>query len=68
MILTVKVIAITIIIKRRGRYKTPTTTNAELLVIFYINRKSLGNIKKDFPFRCCEGFIYALETAYHYLT
>ena len=57
MILTIKVIVIitmiimiiTKIIKCRGIYKTPTTTNKELLVTLHNDRKPLSNIKKSSP-------------------
>ena len=51
------------IIKKRGRYRTPTTTNTELLVTLYNGRKPLSNIKKGISLRCCDGSIYASETA-----
>ena len=35
MIIIITIIMITMIIKCRGRYKTPTTTNTELLVALY---------------------------------
>ena len=52
MILTVKVIIIiaikvTITIKFRGRYKTPTTSNTELLVTLYNGEKPLSITKKS---------------------
>ena len=34
-------------IKCRGRYKTPTTTNMELLVTLYNGRTPLTDIKKS---------------------
>ena len=40
---------ITIIIKCRGRYRTPTATNTELLVTLHNGRRPLSNIKKSFP-------------------
>ena len=40
-------IIITIIIKCRGRYRTPTATNTELLVILHNGRRSLSNIEKS---------------------
>ena len=50
MILTINVIIIiTIIIKCRGRYRTPATTNMELLVTLHNGRKPLINIKKSPP-------------------
>ena len=65
MILTIKVIVIiTIIMKCRGRYRTLTTTNTELLVTLHNGRKPLSNIKKELSLRCCEGSIYVSETAY----
>ena len=41
------IIIIIIIIKCRGIYRTPTTTNTELLVILQNDRKSLSIIKKS---------------------
>ena len=40
---------IAIIIKWRGRHRTPTTTNTELLVTLHHGRKPLSNIKKSSP-------------------
>ena len=68
----IKIIAtiiITMIIKCRGRYKTPTTTNAGLLVTLYNCRKPLTNIKKSSisDIRCVEGPICTTDTAYSLL-
>ena len=53
MILTIKgiiiTIIITIIIKGTGRYRTPTTTNLELLVTLRNGQKPLSIIKKSSP-------------------
>ena len=46
-ILTIKVIIIAIIIKCRGRYRTPTTTYTKFLVTLHNGRKSLSSIKKS---------------------
>ena len=43
MILTIKLI---IIMKCRGRYRTPITTNTELLVTLHNGQKPLNSIKK----------------------
>ena len=54
MILAIKVIVITtiiitIVIKYRGRYRTSTTTNMELLVTLLNGQKPLSNMKKSSP-------------------
>ena len=54
---------VTPIIKHSGRYGTPTATNTELLMTLHNGQKPLSNIKK-LPLRCCDGSIYASETAY----
>ena len=46
MILTIKLI---IIMKCRGRYRTPITTNTELLVTLHNGQKPLNSIKKAPP-------------------
>ena len=65
MILTIKVIVIkaiiiTIIIKCRGRYRTTTATNNELLVTLQNGRRPSKNISP----RCCHVSLNASETAY----
>ena len=49
MILTIIITIITKIIKCRGAYRTPTTTNTELLVTLHDDRKPLSNIEKSSP-------------------
>ena len=56
-----------VIIKYRGRYRMPTTTNTELLVTLHNSWKSLSNIKKSSPsdvvrvlFTSQKRFIYHL--------
>ena len=46
MILTIKLI---IIMKCRGRYRTPITTNTEFLVTLHNGQKPLNSIKKAPP-------------------
>ena len=50
MILTTKaIVKITIIIKCRDRYRTPRTTNKEILVTLHNGQRPLPNIKKSSP-------------------
>ena len=74
MILTIKVIVIitiiiiTIIIKCRGRYRTLTTTNMELLVTLHNGRKPLSNIKKSSPSDAVRALYTPLKRLIHQLT
>ena len=62
------IIVITIITKCRGRYKTPTATNAELLVALYNGRKPLTNIKKSSILDAVRILYTALKQLIHHLT
>ena len=62
------IIVITIITKCRGRYKTPTATNAELLVALYNGRKPLTNIKKSSIPDAVRVLYTALKQLIHHLT
>ena len=74
MILTIKVIVITtriitIIIKCRGRYRTFTRTNMELLVTLHNGRKPLSNIKKSpSPSDALRALYMSLRLLIHHLT
>ena len=74
MILTIKVIVIiaiiiiTIIIKSRGRYRTLTATNTELLVTLHNGRKPLSNIKKSSPSDAVRALHTSLKRLIHHLT
>ena len=74
MILTIKVIVImtimiiTMIIKYRGRYRTPTTTNTELLVTLHNGQKLLSNIKKRSPSDAVTALYTSLKMIIHHLT
>ena len=72
MVLIIKVIIIIIIvitiIKCRGRYKTPTATNTELLVTLYNGRKPLTNIKKSSIPDAVRVQYTALKRLIHHLT
>ena len=74
MILTIKVIVIitimiiTMIIKYRGRYRTPTTTNTELLVTLHNGQKLLSNIKKSSPSDAVAALYTILKRIIHHLT
>ena len=72
MVLIIKVIIIIIIvitiIKCRGRYKTPTATNTELLVTLYNGRKPLTNIKKSSIPDAVRVLYTALKRLIHHLT
>ena len=73
MILTIKVILIITImmimtIKCRGRYRTPTTTNAELLVTLNNGRKPLSHIKKSSLSDAVRALYTSLKQLIHYLT
>ena len=48
MIIIIMMIKITKMIKCKSIYRTPTTTNTELLVTLHIDPKPLNNIKKNF--------------------
>ena len=63
IIITKIVIIITIIMKCRGAYRTPTTSNTELLMTLHNGRKPLSNIK-ELPLRWFEDSIYASEMTY----
>ena len=72
MVLIIKVIIIIIIvitiIKCRGRYKTPTATNTELLVTLYNGWKPLTNIKKSSIPDAVRVQYTALKRLIHHLT
>ena len=79
MILTLKVILIiqkhttttiiiTIIIKCRGRYRTPATTNTELLVTLHNDRRLLSNIKKSPVSDTARTLHIPLKRLIHHLT
>ena len=60
-------IIITIIIKSRGRYRTPTTTNMELLVTLHNGRKYLTNIKKRYVTDAARALYMPLKRFTHHL-
>ena len=73
MILTIKVtviitIIVTMITKHRGRYRTPTTTNTELLVTLHNDRIPLSNIKKSSPSDAGRALCTPLKRLIHHLT
>ena len=55
-------------IKCRGRYRTLTTTNTELLVTLHNGRKPLGNIKKSSPSDAVRALYTSLKRLIHHLT
>ena len=59
MIIIIMMIKITKMIKCKSIYRTPTTTNTELLLTLHNDGKPLCNIKV-----ICESSIYASEMAY----
>ena len=62
------IIVVTIITKCRGRYKTPTATNTELLVTLYNGWKPLTNIKKSSIPDAVRVQYTALKRLIHHLT
>ena len=58
LIIAITIGIITLIIKCRGRYRTSLTTNTELLVTLYNDRKPLTNIKKS----CILDAVWVLYT------
>ena len=68
IIIKIIIIVITIITKCRGRYKTPTATNTELLEALYNGRKPLTNIKKSSIPDAVRVLYTALKQLIHHLT
>ena len=68
IIIKIIIIVITIITKCRGRYKTPTATNTELLEALYNGRKPLTNIKKSSIPDAVRILYTALKQLIHHLT
>ena len=60
-------VIITIIIKCKGRYRTPATTNTELLVTLHNGRKPL-NIKRRSPSDAVRVSYTPLKQLIHHLT
>ena len=61
-------VIITIIIKCKGRYRTPATTNTELLVTLHNGRKPLNNIKRRSPSDAVRVSYTPLKQLIHHLT
>ena len=73
MILAIKVtliitIILTIIIKCRGKYRTPTATNTELLITLHNGRNTLNNIKKSSPTDAVRALDTTQKPLIHHLT
>ena len=72
MILTIKLIIIkliiTIIIKYRDRYRTPTSTNTELFVTLHNGLKPLNNVKKSSPSNGTRVLYTPLKLLIHHVT
>ena len=56
------------IIKYRGRYRTPATTNTELLVTLRSGRMPECNIKKSSPSDAVAALYTPLKQLIHHLT
>ena len=56
------------IIKYRGKYRTLTTTNRELVMTLHNGRKPLSNIKKSFPLDAVAALYTPLKRLVHRLT
>ena len=59
---------IALIIKCRGRYKTPTRTKTELLVTLYNDPKPLTNTKKSSTSDAVRALYTPLKQLIHHLT
>ena len=69
MTMIIKIILIIITtIKRRGRYRTPSITNMELLVTLHNGQKPLSNIKKSSPSDAARALYMPLKRLIHHLT
>ena len=68
VIVTITIITITMITKYRGRYRTPTTITAELLVALHNGRKPLSHIKKSSPSDAVTALYAPLKRLIHHLT
>ena len=68
IIIIVILIIIITIIKCRGRYRTPTATNTELLVMLHNDRKPLSNSKKSSPSDGASASYMPLKRLMHHLT
>ena len=68
MIIKIILMIITTIIKRRGRYRTPSMTNMELLETLHNGQKPLSNIKKSFPSDAARALYMPLKRLIHHLT
>ena len=68
MIIIIITIITTLIIKCRGRYRTPTTTNTELLVALHNGRRALSNIEKSSASDAPRALYMPLKWLIHHLT
>ena len=68
IIIIIVIVIIITIIKCRDRYRTPTTTNTELLVMLHNDRKPLSNIKKSSPSDGVSASYMPLKRLIHHLT
>ena len=68
IIIIIVILIIITIIKCRGRYRTPTATNTELLVILHNGRRSLSNIKKSPASDAARALYMPLKRLIHHLT
>ena len=63
----IRIIRITMIIKCRGRYRTPTATNTDLLVTSHNGRRPSSNIKKSHTSDAARALYMPLKQLIHHL-